>query len=153
MRYQLRVGGRAFDVLDLSFDGESVLQAGVRIDGAYRTVYRVSESDYVPEGSLTADFNKDLIVIGQYNDLANDLEKWIQNNNEELVKLAVEHIENDKLPFADEGRLKRYKALQERTKGLLDALDLVKEYMNEDVDLSGSETPTVNFAGEVYVKE
>lgn len=153
MRHKLRINGKAFDVLQLCFDGEGVSSAGVRIDGTYQVVYRNSDSDYVPEGSLTADFSKDLITIGQYDDLANDLEKWVHNNNEELVKLAVEYIENDKLPFADEGRLKRYKALQERTKGLLDALDLTKEYMNEDVDLSGSETPTVNFAGEVYVKE
>ena len=71
---------------------------------------------------------------GRYTPIYEALDNVISDECEELKNLATMYTESDIHSYKE-----KYKKLQQKVFGLIDAHELVTEFMLEDVDLSGGE--------------
>lgn len=137
MRPVLIVEGVAHKVRTVEFNNEGKVE-GVSYfeDGQYKHVVDVQNQINLT-GSTVMDLSKALIWNDRYQPIYEALDNVISDECNELNELAIKHVESDN-PF-DMDYQKEYKQLQQKVLGLIDAQELVTEFMVEDVDLSGGE--------------
>lgn len=139
MKPILTVEGKQVEVYALFYRAGKVHNVSV-IDenGVTVTYHDVKENtQYYVEKPLQIDFDEALVWQGKYTEVVNDIESLIKQKNGELVKLAINHIESEN-PFGIDDK-KEYFSTQREIIGLRDALDIIDDYMMDDVDLSGGE--------------
>ena len=133
----LVVEGVAHKVRTVEFDETGKLEGIGYFDGdKYKHVVDVKNPINLT-GSQVMDLSQALIWTDRYQPIYETLEKVIADECEELRELAIKHVESDK-PFEMDYQ-REYKQLQQKVFGLIDAQELVTEFMEEDVDLSGGE--------------
>ena len=132
MRPVLIVEGVAHKVRSIEFNNEGVPE-GVSYfeNGKYKHAVDV-QNKFNLTGSVVMDLSKALIWNDRYQPIYEALDKVIKDECDELKELAINHIESDN-PFELDYR-KEYKQLQQKVFGLIDAQELVTEFMLEDVD-------------------
>ena len=137
MRPVLIVEGATHKVRTVEFNNEGKVEGVSYLeDGQYKHVVDVQNQINLTS-STVIDLSKALIWNDRYQPIYEALDEVIKDECYELNKLAVNHIESDN-PFELDYR-KEYKQLQQKVFGLIDAQELVTEFMVEDVDLSGGE--------------
>lgn len=133
----LVVEGVAHKVKTVEFNDEGKVAAVSYFEGdKYKHVDDVHNPLNLT-GSEVMDLSKALIWTNRYQPIYDALEEIVANECDELKELAIKHVESDK-PFELDYQ-KEYKQLQQKVFGLIDAQELVTEFMVEDVDLSGGE--------------
>ena len=114
-------------------------------DGGVHKMYNdiAEDTQYYVEKPLQIDFSKCLFdeskleVVEKIN---SEIEKLLIEKSKELVELSLQHTEAClKYPFSDDTTKRKYELVQSRQKGLMDAQEIITEFMYEDVDLSGGE--------------
>ena len=140
MKPVLTVEGKQLDVYAL-FYREGRVHSVTTIDkGGVTTIYHDTKEDmkYYVEKPLQVDFEKCLEFEGRYDPVFNAIDSLIGSQQKEIQGLAT-IIADSETPFSDIELVKKRNELKQRTFGLMDAQDIVSEYMVEDVDLSGGE--------------
>lgn len=133
----LVVEGVAHKVRTVEFNDEGKAESVSYFeDGKYKHVIDV-QKQFNLTGSEVMDLSQVLVWTNRYQPIYETLEKVIDDECDELNRLAIKHVESDK-PFEMDYQ-KEYKQLQQKVFGLMDAQELVTEFMVEDVDLSGGE--------------
>ena len=133
----LIVEGVAHKVRTVEFNNEGKVEdVSYFEDGQYKHVVDVQNQINLT-GSTVMDLSKALIWNDRYHPIYEALDNVISDECNELKELAIKHVESDN-PF-DMDYQKEYKQLQQKVFGLIDAQELVTEFMVEDVDLSGGE--------------
>lgn len=137
MRPVLIVEGVAHKVRTVEFNNEGKVEdVSYFEDGQYKHVVDVQNQINLT-GSTVMDLSKALIWNDRYQPIYEALDNVISNECNELKELAIKHVESDN-PF-DMDYQKEYKQLQQKVLGLIDAQELVTEFMVDDIDLSGGE--------------
>ena len=95
-------------------------------------------TQYYVEKPLQIDFKKSLKWIGRYDPINDAIDKVLIEKGDELQDLAIEYIET-KQPFSPSDLQQQYLLKQREQMGLMDAQDIISEFMEDDVDLSGGE--------------
>ena len=133
----LVVEGVAHKVKTAEFDDEGKVTAVSYFEGdEYKHVVDVKNPINLTD-SQVMDLSQALIWTDRYQPIYEAWEKVIADECEELRELAIKHVESDK-PFEMDYQ-REYKQLQQKVFGLIDAQELVTEFMEEDVDLSGGD--------------
>ena len=133
----LIVEGVAHKVRTVEFNDEGKVEGVSYFEGdKYKHVDDVKNPLNLTSSEVM-DLSQALIWTNRYQPIYETLEKVIADECEELKELAIKHVESDK-PFELDYQ-KEYKQLQQKVFGLIDAQELVNEFMVEDVDLSGGE--------------
>lgn len=133
----LVVEGVAHKVKTVEFNDEGKVAAVSYFEGdKYKHVDDVHNPLNLT-GSEVMDLSKALIWNDRYQPIYETLEKVIDDECDELNRLAIKHVESDK-PFEMDYQ-KEYKQLQQKVFGLMDAQELVTQFMVEDIDLSGGD--------------
>lgn len=140
MKPVLIVNGEQKEVFGIYYRGGKVESITV-IDksGVPRIYHDTSENvQYYTEKPLQIDFKKCLKWVGRYDPIYDSIDKLLVEKGDELQDLAIEYIET-KQPFSPSDLQQQYLLKQREQMGLMDAQELVTEYMYDDVDLSGGE--------------
>lgn len=133
----LVVKGVAHKVRTVEFNDEGKVEGVSYFEGdKYKHVIDV-QNPLNLTGSEVMDLPKVLIWNNRYQPIYETLEKVIADECDELRDLAIKHTENDQPSNVD--YKKEYKQLQQKVFGLIDAQELVTEFMVDDIDLSGGE--------------
>ena len=134
MRPVLIVEGVAHKVRSVEFNNEGIPE-GVSYfkNGEYKHVVDVQNQINLT-GSAVMELSKALIWNDRYQPIYEALDNAISDECEELKNLATMYTESDINSYKE-----KYKKLQQKVFGLIDAQELVTEFMVEDVDLSGGE--------------
>ncbi|MER2047275.1 MAG: hypothetical protein ABTA23_03520 [Solibacillus sp.] len=107
------------------------------------TYYDVNWNSVYVENPLRIDFSKYLFdesKVEMVNEINAAIEKVLVDKSKELIELSLEHTEAClKYPFSDDHTKRKYELVQRQQMGLMDAQEIVTEFMYEDVDLSGGE--------------
>lgn len=137
MRPVLIVEGVVHKVRILHYNHEGEIEAvAYTDDGKYVHVVDISNRTDLTN-SRVMDLSKVLIWNDRYQPIYEALDNVISDECNKLKELAIKHVESDN-PF-DMDYQKEYKQLQQKVFGLIDAQELVTEFMVDDVDLSGGE--------------
>lgn len=133
----LVVEGVAHKIRKVEFDAKGKVEGiGYFDSGRYKHIIDVQNPINLT-GSEVMDLSKALIWNDRYQPIYEMLEKVIADECDELRDLAIRHTENDQPSNVD--YQKEYKQLQQKVFGLIDAQELVTEFMVDDIDLSGGE--------------
>lgn len=140
MKPVLTVEGKQLEVYAM-FYREGKLHCISTVDGSgVTTTYHDSKENtqYYVEKPLQVDFDKCLHFEGRYSPVFNALDSLVEAQQKKVQRLATQ-IADSETPFLDYGLTKERNNLKQRTFGLMDAQDIVSEFMEDDVDLSGGE--------------
>src|SRR5690606_5840935 len=140
MKPVLVVDGEVKEIYAMYYRGGKVHSITV-LQGfdALRTYYDISEeTQYYKEKPLQIDFKKSLKWIGRYDPINDAIDKVLIEKGNELQDLAIEYIET-KQPFSPSDLQQQYLLKQREQMGLMDAQEIITEFMYEDVDLSGGD--------------
>lgn len=133
----LIVEGVAYKVRNVEFNSEGKVEGVIYLDKGECKHAADVQKPLNLTNSEVMDLSKVLIWTDRYQPIYETLEKVIADECEELRELAIKHVESDK-PFEMDYQ-REYKQLQQKVFGLIDAQELVTEFMEEDVDLSGGD--------------
>lgn len=140
MKPVLIVEGKEIEVYAVFYRDNKVHNIGI-IDehGVSRTYVDINENtQYYTEKPLRIDFNKCLKWEGRYDPIYETIDKMLEDKSHELQKLALEYIET-KQPFTPSDLQQEYFLKQREQMGLMDAQEIVYEFMEDDVELNGGE--------------
>ena len=140
MKPVLVVDGEVKEIYAMYYRGGKVHSVTV-LQGfdVLRTYYDISEeTQYYKEKPLQIDFKKCLKWIGRYDPINDAIDKALIEKGDELQDLAIEYIET-KQPFSPSDLQQQYLLKQREQMGLMDAQEIITEFMYEDVDLSGGD--------------
>ena len=136
----LVVEGVALKVAEIRFNNGNPLIVTACENGSYKDYYDKSHEAYV-EDMLKVDLKDSLFWTGRYDEPYKSIHMLIKEKKKELIDLSTE-IANTLIeyPCAPPSLIEQYKKLQQRILGLIDARDIMDEFMMiEDVDLSGGD--------------
>ena len=141
MKPVLTVEGKQLEVYAMFYRAGKIHSVSV-IDensGVVVTYHDSKENtQYYTEKPLQVDFDKCLHFEGRYSPVFDALDSLIESQQKEVQDLATEIVDSE-TPFRDFDLMKKRNNLKQRTFGLMDAQDIVSEFMEDDVDLSGGE--------------
>ncbi|MER2048177.1 MAG: hypothetical protein ABTA23_08065 [Solibacillus sp.] len=140
MKPVLTVEGKEVEVYALYYRDSKIQSVTVVDENGTSKVYHDINEDtqYYVEKPLQIDFKKNLKWVGRYDELYQTLDKAINDKATELQDLAIEHIETQQ-PFVPSDLQQKYLLKQREQMGLMDAQDIVHEFMQDDADLTGGE--------------
>ena len=128
------IDGVAHKVSKVEYDDNGKIEGVSYFDnGKYKHVVDIQNPINLT-GSAVMDLSKVLIWNDRYQPIYETLENVIDNECRHLHELAIMYTESD-----NQYHKEKYKQLQQKVFGLIDAQELVNEFMVEDVDLSGGE--------------
>lgn len=134
----LIVEGKQLDVAQVNYHAGRPTSVGIFDEhGNYKIYHDTKENLYI-EAPLKIDLSECLKWQGRYDELYQTLDKVIEEKSIELRELAIENIESQ-LPFTPNEIQQQYFYMQREQMGLIDAQEIVHEFMVDDVDLTGGE--------------
>lgn len=140
MKPVLIVEGKQQEIYAMYYRDSKVHNITVTENGGVLKTYHdtAENTQYYKEKPLQIDFKKCLKWGGRYDPIYETIEKMLEDKSSELQELAIEYIET-KQPFSPSDLQQEYLLKQREQMGLMDAQDIVSEFMENDVDLSGGE--------------
>lgn len=140
MKPILIVEGKKFKVISINFDNGFPNHVYVTDDnGKSQSFVDIKEDvTYYAEKPNQINLSECLVWQGRYDDVDSKLQSNIEELEKEIQCLANEIADEIEItPFTVNEKGKKREALKQRLYGLLDAQDLLSEFIQDDVDLSG----------------
>ncbi|MGA4519626.1 hypothetical protein ACPA0F_20420 [Solibacillus silvestris] len=140
MKPVLVVNGEQKEIYAMHYRCGKIQSITVReVYDVLKTYHDITENtQYYTEKPLQIDFKKCLKWVGRYDPIYDSIDKLLVEKGDELQDLAIEYIET-KQPFSPSDLQQQYLLKQREQMGLMDAQDIISEFMEDDVDLSGGE--------------
>lgn len=145
MKPVLIVEGKKMEVIALHLTGGKPYKVEV-YEGTpmeSTTYYDTNWNSVYVENPLKVDFSKHLLdesKLSTIEKINTEIENLLIEKSKELVELSLQHTEAClKYPFSDDTTKRKYELVQSQQMGLMDAQEVVTEFMYDDVDLSGGE--------------
>lgn len=137
MRPVLTVEGEQYEVDQIDWRHGKPIKVGVFKNNEYIFYHDAKENENI-DIAIKVNLDECLKWQGRYDEIYQTIDKVIEDNQKEIQGLATE-IADSVLPFSFPEQVAEREKLKERTFGLMDAQDIIHEFMVEDVDLSGGE--------------
>lgn len=140
MKPMLTVEGKQLEVYAMFYREGKLYSVSTKDEGGVTTTYHDTKENtqYYVEKPLQVDFDKCLHFEGRYSPVFDAIDSLIILQQKEVQDLATQIADGD-TPYPDTDLVRKRNNLKQRTFGLMDAQDIVSEFMEDDVDFSGGE--------------